>query len=195
MAQGFFQRGPIDVGGRQAHAVTAVGPRQRAHHQGRVGDGAGHRPGDPADIGRVGRYPSQARLQRHQAAPAGRQPHRAADIGAEMQRAVPGSRRGSGTGTGAAGILAEIPGIAGEGMETREAGGQHAVIRHGGLGKDHRASLAQPGRRRRIGRGRHQPGGGSTKRHRHALGGDILLDRGRHAIERTDRVALVPAFG
>ena len=83
---------------RQAHAVAAVGLRQHAHHQRGIVDGAGHRPGDAADIGRIDRNAPEARLQRDQAAPAGRQPHRAADVGAEMQRAVAGRSRGARAG-------------------------------------------------------------------------------------------------
>ena len=180
---------------RQAHAVAAIGPRQHAHHQRRVIDGARHRSGDAADIGRIDRNAPEAWLQRDQAAPAGRQPHRAADVGAEMQRAVTGRTRGARAGTGAAGILAEVPGIAGEGMETGEARRQHAVIRHGGLGKDHRAGFAQARGRRRILLRRHQLDAGGAQRHRQALGGDIVLDGDGHAVERADRLALLPAFG
>ena len=156
LARRFIEGLPVDLVGRQAHAVAAIGLRQHAHHQGGVIDGAGHRSGDAADIGRIDRNASEARLQRDQAAPARRQPHRAADIGAEMQRAVAGRTRRACAGAGAAGILAEVPGIAGEGMKARQARRQHAVIRHGGLGEDHRAGLAQPRRRRRIRRSRHQ---------------------------------------
>ena len=158
LARRFIQRLPVDVVGRQAHAVAAIGLRQHAHHQCGVIDGAGHRSGDAADIGRIDRNPPEARLQRDEAAPARRQPHRAADVGAEMQRAVAGRTGRTRAGAGAAGILAEVPGIAGEGMEARKARRQHAVIRHGGLGEDHRAGFAQPRRRRRIRRGRHQLG-------------------------------------
>ena len=41
---------------RQAHRVAIVGLRQHAHHQRRVGDGARHRPGDAAAIGRIDRH-------------------------------------------------------------------------------------------------------------------------------------------
>ena len=193
--RGFVERLPVDVVGRQAHAVAAIGPRQHAHHQGGVIDGAGHRSGDAADIGRIDRNPAQARLQPDQAAPARRQPHRTADVGAEMQRTVTGGTCGAGAGAGAAGILAEVPGIAGEGMKARQPRRQHAVIGHGGFGKNHRTRFAQPRRRRCIRRCRHQLGGGGAERHRHALGGDIFLDRGRHAVERPDRLVLLPAFG
>ena len=195
LARRFFQRLPVDVVGRQAHAVAAIGPRQHAHHQGRIVDGAGQRPGDAADIGRIDRDSTEARLQREQPAPAGRQPHRAADIGAEMQRPITGSACRTGAGTGAAGVLGEVPGIAGEGMEAGEPRRQHAVIRHGGFRENHRTGFAQPGGGWRIAFGRYQRHAGCPQRHRHALGGDIVLDGDRHAVEHADRLAIVPAFG
>ena len=179
----------------QAHAVAPVGPRQHAHHQRGIVDDAGHRPGDAADIERIDRNAPEAGLQRDQAVPAGRQPHRAADIGAEMQRAVTGRTRGARAGRGAAGILAEVPGIAGEGMEARKPRRQHAVIRHRGLGEDDRAGLAQPRGGRRVLRRRHVLDAGRAERHRLVFGGDIVLDGDRHAVERAHRLALLPAIG
>ncbi len=195
LRRGFVERLPVDVVRRQAHAVAAIGPRQHAHHQRGVIDGAGHRPGDAADIGRFDRNPAEARLQPDQAAPARRQPHRAADIGAKMQRAV--ARRAARTraGAGAAGVLGKIPGIAGEGMEAGEARRQHAVVRHGGLGENDRACLAQACGRRRIRGRRHQFGGGRAEWHRHALGGDVVLDGDGNAVERAHRRAFLPALG
>ena len=89
---------PGDVLRRQAHGVALVGLRQHAHHQRRVGDGAGHRPGDAAAIGRIDRDAAEARLQPEDAAPAGRQADRAADVGADVERPVAGRRRGAGAG-------------------------------------------------------------------------------------------------
>ena len=181
--------------GRQAHAVAAVRLRQHAHHQRRIVDGAGHRTGDAADIGRIDRNAPKARLQRDQAAPArpAAAPSRRCRCRDAAGRNRP--RRRARAGRGAAGILAEVPGIAGEGMETGEARRQHAVIRHRGLGEDDRAGFAQPRGRRRILRRRHQLDAGGAQRHRLALGGDIVLDGDRHAVERADRLALLPALG
>ena len=55
--------------GRQARAVAAVRLRQHAHHQRRIIDGAGHRAGDAADIGRIEWNAPKTRLKRDQAAP------------------------------------------------------------------------------------------------------------------------------
>ena len=112
-----------------------------------------------------------------------------------MQRAVAGGAGGAGAGAGAAGVLGEVPGIAGEGMERREARRQHAVIRHRGLGEDHRARFAQARRRRRVLLRGHELDAGRAERHRLALGGDIVLDGDRHAVERAHRLALLPALG
>ena len=109
------------------------------------------------------------------------------------------SRRGgrAGAGAGTTGILAQVPGIAGQFVEAGQAGRQHAVVRHGGLAQHHGACLAHAGRRRRVGAGRCQVGGRGAQRHRHAARGDVLLDGGGHAVQRVaagrQRLALHPA--
>ena len=113
---------------------------------------ARHRPGDAAGIGRIDRDPAEARLEREDAAPAGRQAHRAADVGADVQRPVAGGGRGARAGAAAARVLAQVPGIARQRVEARQARRQHPVVRHRRLAEDHRAGLAQPRRRRRVAR-------------------------------------------
>ena len=135
---------PVDVLHRQAHAVAMVGLRQHRHHQRGVIDGARHRAGAARHIGRIDRDAPEARLQPDQPAPAGGQAHRAADIGADMQRAVAGRACGARTGARAAGVLRQVPRIARERMEARHARRGHAEVGHRGLGKDDRARLAQP---------------------------------------------------
>ncbi len=112
-----------------------------------------------------------------------------------MQRAVTGRASRARAGGGAAGILAQVPGIAGEGMETGEARRQHAVIRHRGLGEDDRAGFTQPRGGRRILLCRYQLDAGGTQRDRLALGGDIVLDGDGHAVERARGLAPLPAVG
>ena len=145
-------------------------------------------------IRRIDRHAAEAGLQREDAVPAGRQAHRAADVGAEMERTVARRRRRAGAGAGAAGIPGEVPRVARQRMEGAAARRQHAVVGHGGLGEDDRARLAHPRRGRRIGRRRHQVGRRGAERHRHALGGDVLLDGDRHAVERALRRARLPAL-
>ena len=89
---------PIDVLHRQAHAVAMVGLRQQRHHQRGVVDRAGHRAGAARHVRRVDRDAAEARLQSDQPAPAGRQAHRAADIGADVKRPVAGRARRARTG-------------------------------------------------------------------------------------------------
>ncbi len=132
-------------------------------------------------------------LSADDAAPAGRQPDRAADVGAHVQRAVARRRGRGGAGAGAAGRLRQVPRVARQRVEARQPRRQHPVVRHRGLADDHRAGLAQPRRRRRIVRRRRQLGGGGAQRHRHAARGDVLLDRARHAVQRRQRRALAPA--
>ena len=79
--------GPGDVGRRQAHRVAGVGLREHRHHQRRVLDPARHRPGDAAVVRRrIGMRPLLA--SGRTAAPGGGQADRAADVGAQVQRAV-----------------------------------------------------------------------------------------------------------
>jgi len=106
-----------------------------------------------------------------------------------------GVRRGARARTGSRSIAVESPWIARHAMQARQPRGEHAVVGHGRLAEDHAARFAQPRRRRRIRRSRHQLGGDGTTRHRHALGGDIVLDRRWHAVQRADRLAVPPAFG
>ncbi len=184
---------PVDRLRRQAHRVACVRLAECGHHQRGVFDRARHRTGDPPGIGRVDRDAAEAGLQREDSAPAGRQPHRAADVGADVQRPVPGRGRGAGAGAAAAGTFAQIPRIARERMKAREARREHAVVGHRRLAEDHRTRLAQPRGRRRIGCGRHELGGCGAERCRNAARRDVLLDRRRHAVERTERLALQPA--
>ena len=74
-----------------------------------------------ADIRRIDRHAPEARLEPDQAAPAGGQAHRAADVGADMQRAVTGRTRRARAGARSARILREVPGIARQRMEARHA--------------------------------------------------------------------------
>ena len=184
---------PGDVGRRQAHRVALVGLRQHAHQQRGVGDAARHRPGAAAGVGRVDRDPAEARLQGEDAAPGRRQAQRAADVGADVQRPVAGRHRRARAGAAAAGPLAQVPGVARQRMEARQARRQHAVVGHRRLAEDHRARLAHPRRRRRVARRRHEHAGRGAHRHRRAAGGDVLLDRRRHAVDRAERLALQPA--
>ena len=186
-------RAPVDVGRRQAHVVARIGLRQLGHQQAGVRDGARHRADSATEVRRIDRHPAEAGLEREDAVPRGRQPHRAADVGAEMQRPVARRRRGARTGAGAAGIPGEVPRVARQRMERGAARRQHAVVRHGGLGEDHRARLAHPRGGRRIGGRRHEIGGRGAERNGHALGGDVLLDGDGHAVEGAHRLALLPA--
>ena len=142
----------------------------------------------PAYGGSIG-IAAEAGLEREDAAPAGRQAHRAADVGADVQRPVAGGDAGGRARAAAARVLAQVPRVARQAVKARQARRQHAVVGHRRLAEDHRAGLAQARRRRRVARRRHQLGRGGAERHRRAGGGDVLLDRRRHAVERADVLA------
>ena len=112
-----------------------------------------------------------------------------------MQRAVTGGAGRAGAGRGAAGILGQVPGVAGERMEAGEARRKHAVVRHRGLGEDDRAGFTQPRGGRRIPLCRHQLDAGGTQRDRLTLGGDVVLDGDRNAVERARGLAPLPPVG
>ena len=173
----------MSCGGRLI-VSRVVGLRQHAHQQRGVGDAARHRPGAAAGVGRVDRNPAEARLQGEDAAPGRRQAQRPADVGADVQRPVAGRDRRARAGAAAARLLAQVPGVARQRMEARQARGQHPVVGHRRLAEDHRARLAHPRRRRRVARRRHEQARRGAHRHRRAAGGDVLLDRRRHAVDR-----------
>ncbi len=184
---------PGDVLPGQAHRVTRIGAAEHAHHQRGIGHGACHRPGHAAGVGRVDGDAAEAGLEGEDAAPGRRQAHRAADVGAQVQRPVAGGGTRTRAGAAAARVLRQVPGVARERVEARQPRGQHAVVGHRRLAQDDRAGFAQPCGGRCVLRRGHQLGGGGAQRHRHALRRDVLLDHRRHAVERTERLALQPA--
>ena len=80
-----------------------------------------------------------------------------------------------------------------ERVKARKAGRQHAVIGHRRLGEQDRARFAQTRGGRGVGGGGRQIVRRRADRARLALGGDVVLDGGRHAVERPHRLALRPA--
>ena len=178
---------------RQAGGIAPVRPAQHRHQGGAVGHGAGHRPGHPADKGRLDRHPAGAGLEADQAAPAGGQPHRAANVGADMQGPVATGTRRTGTGAAAARVFGGVPGVAGERVKTRQARGQHAVVGHRGLGQQHQPGLPPARGGRCILGHRPQVAGGGAYRHGAASGGDVFLQRAGHTIQRRERLVARPA--
>ena len=150
-------------------------------------------PGGAAGVGRIDRDAAEAGLEGEDAAPAGRQPQRAADVGSDVQGPVARGRRGAGAGAGAARRLVHVPGVARQLVEARQAGRQHAVVGHGGLGDHHPAGFAHARRRRRIGGRRRQVARRRSQRHRIALGRDVFLEGHGHAVQRAQRLAAQPA--
>ena len=123
-----------------------------------------------------------------------RQPHRAADVGAQVQRRIPRRGGGAGARARAGGIAVEPPGIARDAVQAGDPGGQHAEVRHGGLAEDHAAGLAHPRRGRRVGAlQRRLFVGTRADRRRIAARIDVLLDGDRHAVERRQRPPAAPA--
>ena len=110
-----------------------------------------------------------------------------------MQRPVARCGRCARTGAGATRPLAQIPRIARERMKARQAGRQHAVVGHGGLGETHRPRFAQTRCGGRVGHGRKQLHGSRAERRGLALGGDVFLDGERNAVKQADGRVLHPA--
>ena len=184
---------PVDLLERQVHAVACVRARQHLHEPGRVGDGARHRPCGTAHVRRIDRDAAQAGLEREDAAPTRRQAQRAADVGADVQWPVARGGGRAGAGAGTAGGAGEVPGVARQFVETRQAGRQHPVVWHRGLGNHDAAGFAHPGRGRCVGQGRRQCGRGRSQRRGVALGRDVVLDGHGHAVQRAERRAALPA--
>jgi hypothetical protein len=180
----------------QAGGVACVGPAQRGHQQRGIRHAACDGPGHTAQIGRLDGHPAGAGLEAHHAAPGGRQADGAADVGAHVQRAIARGSGGCGAGTAAAGVLAQVPGVAGQRVEAAQARRQHAVVGHRGLAQQHRPVFAQAGGRWRVGAGRLQLGGRGAQRQRQAARGDVLLQRDGHAVQWSHRLVAQPArFG
>jgi hypothetical protein len=180
----------------QAGGVAPVGLAQRGHQQRGVGHAACERPGHTAHVGRLDGHPAGAGLEAHHAAPGGRQPDGAADVGAQVQRAVARGSGGRRAGTAAAGVLAQVPGVAREGPAARgSCSGPTTTCRS-------RASWSCPAAPRRLRaaarpvarlRSRHQLGGRGAQRQRQAARGDVLLQRERHAVQWSQRLVALPA--
>gem|GEM_PF-4666310 len=124
-----------------------------------------------------------------------RQPDRASDVGSNVQRSIACDRGCGRAGARAGRIAVEAPGIARDAVQAGEARRQHAVVRHRGLGEDDRAGFTQPRGGRRILLRRYKLDTGGTQRDRLALGGDIVLDGDRNAVERARGLAPLPAVG
>ena len=184
---------PGDALRRQAHRIAPVRAAEHAHGQRGVGDGARQRSGHAAGERRLDGNAAQTGLEAHHAAPARRQSDRATDVGAHVQRAIARRRRSGGTGAGAARVFRQIPGVARQPVEAGQTRRQHAPVRHGGLRHKHRASLAQPRSRWRVRFGRREQRGRAAQRRGHPPGGDVLLQRHRHAVQQAQRFTGPPA--
>ena len=121
---------------------------------------------------------------------AGRQAHRAADVGADVQRPVAGGDRRARAGAAAARALAQVPGVArqarGSSTGPTTASRSRASSSCRGSPRPPRASAPPAARRCCAGTSTARRG---AQRHRRAAGGDVLLDHRRHAVERADVLA------
>jgi len=188
------QTGPRRWPGRQAHAVTVSGRLSTciisaASATVRV-MGPAARPG----VRRVDRDATRSTgLEAENATPAGGQAQRAADIGAHMQGTVTGRSRCTGAGTAAAGVLTQVPGVARQ-PDGRWTGRRTACRSQAWWScTPAPRQFPEPGRRRGVGSSRCQVGGRRAQRHRVAGCGNVVLDADRHAVERTQRCASLPA--
>ena len=179
---------------RQRRAVTIVGAGDHVEHGGGVAHGARQRAGvghvlPAGEAGRL-RHPPVGGLEADEAAEGRRDPHRAAPVGAEADRSQPGRHRGGGAAAGAARRPLEVPRIA-RGAEHRVVGQRLvAELREVRLAEDDGAGHAQAGDGdvvllgQQLGEEARSAGGGEAARV------ERVLDRHRHAVQRTDRLPL-----
>jgi hypothetical protein len=78
-------------------------------------------------------------------------------------------------------------------MKARETGRQHAVVGHSRFRENDGSGFAQTGGGRRVRGGGREIGGRRAERRWLAFRGEIVLNRCRDAVERSDRLAAHPA--
>ena len=187
----------VAVVGRQRCPVACVGPLEDVHHQRRVGDAHRVRPevGDGAERRqRVRRHPPEARLEPDVAAEGGRDAHRPGAVGADAERSEAGRHRRRGAARRPTRRLRRIPRVARDAGQIGVGLPLAAELGRRRLAEQDGAGLAQAGRRRRVdvprllGVDRV-----AAAARRPALGEDEVLDRRRHAVERPDGLAALPA--
>ncbi|MGX1105414.1 hypothetical protein AB7M47_003797 [Bradyrhizobium elkanii] len=180
--------------GGQAPGVALVLPRQHGQEARDIVHAAAHRACHAHGVGRQMRHTAMGRLQSGQSAMGGRKADRARDIRADGNIAGAGGDGGACAGRRAAGIPGEPPGIAGNAVQRADARRHQAAIRHRGLGKDHRAGLAERDRRRRIVvGGRQGTVGADAVKIGPADHGDAVLHGHGDAVERTQRRSRLPS--
>ena len=161
--------------------------------QGGVEHGAGAGPG-LVQRGRqrdqpVAAHPAVRRLDADRAGDGGRLPDRAAGVGADRDRRLERRDRRRRAAAGAAGDAVEVPGVVGR-AEGRVLGrAAHGELVHVRLAEDHDPGLAQAAHDRRVVRRPPALEDARAAGRGHALGGDDVLERERHAGQRTERLA------
>ena len=175
----------------EGHAARRIVAGDGAEHRREIRRGAHQR----ADV-------IEARMHRHHAADAdeprgGLQPRRAAErrgdahradrVRAERDRAVPGRDGGGRAAARAAGGMAGAMRVLGGAVPGIHALGAERSLVHVGGADQHRTGRAQPRDRERIGRGELRRTEAQPGRMRPSLDGDVRLDAGRQAVERTER--------
>ena len=143
---------------------------------------------------RKGRHAPIGRLQAEHAGKTGGDTDGAAAIGADRQRRQPRRQRRRAATRRSARRLAEVPWVAGDPGQRRIRHALPAIFRRGGLAQQHRARFAQS----RHGGGIVIPGLLRINRFgaaqgRPAFGQQQVLDRHRHAVQRRQRRAFLPA--
>jgi hypothetical protein len=130
------------------------------------------------------RHGAARRLEADHTAVGGRDPQRAAAVGAQRERHHAGRDGRRAAAGGAAGVAGQVAGIAGAAVRTRLGEPPDRQLRHAGLADDDRAGRAQPPHQLVVG-----GFGGIRRRRRPVPGGqpgdrDVVLDRQRYAGER-----------
>lgn len=131
------------------------------------------------------RHQPGRRAEARHAAPRGRHSDRSPVVGAEPERRHPGRERGCVATGGSAGRALSIVGVARGPVQGAQRVPAEGQIRHVRLADNDRARLAQPSHGQLVAL-RHKPRArADPKRGGHAFNVEVVLDRDRHALERS----------
>ncbi len=180
----------IDAAIGNGEGIARVRPRQHVQQQGAVGDIARQAAIDRERAHRAQkiRHHAVARLQSEHAAERRRNPDRAAAIAAGRQRHDACRHQCGRAAAGAAGRAGNIPGIARDAGQRAVGDALPSEFGRRRLAEEHGAGLTQAGDAGRILRARRSWRRLRADARRPARDMRRVLDRNRHAVERSERL-------
>ena len=161
-------------------------PALRGHRPEHVDVGVGGAAADAVEVAALG-DDAVARLEPERPAAVRGQAHRAADVGAQLERGQPGGHGGGRAARRAARDAGDVPRVVRRAEDLVEALQVTRPAGQVGLAEDDRAGFLEPSDGRRVG-GRHVIGQLDRAAGRADAGGlDGVLDRDRQAVQRRQR--------